>query len=448
MARLSIFILLLAGFLVGLNAFSQPEEIVEKTEREKIVFWHFWGGEERKVVQEIVRRFHESQDRYWVEEIPVPGQNLDMKFYMALAGGDFPDLVNQDDQVVAQWAHSGVILPLRKLVADENEYRQLEKWLLPTAKKIGSYQGKLYALCNALDIRALIFRNDVLNGRDPPQTIDEFDAIAKRSHDDSQSILFLPDDRRLWAWGVAFGGSFYDETTGEVTVNHPRIVEALKWMVSYTRLHGLENIRAFRSTNRETGASSMILDGRYGMMMDGQWRIPELDRSKPPLDYGVVPLPFPKGGKPNAGWVNGNFFVVPRGCRNPLGAWEFMKFWSGFGGNERHAAITATSGGWIPASRKVVVEPAFQDFLEQHPKFRIFVELADSPDQIPTPPVPIQSYFFERLNRAAEEALSLSKTPKQALDDTNKDIQRRLDNVLKRHRADKPRESRTVFSVK
>lgn len=405
--------------------------------RERVVFWHFWGGHERAAVQDIVRRFNESQDRYWVVETPVPGQNLDMKFFMALAGGDFPDVLNQDDPVIAQWAHRGVLRPIRELAAGDEEYARLLNWLNPAARRIGAYQGELYGLCNAIDIRALIYRRDVLGPRDPPRTIAEFDAVARRESGDDSQILYLPDDRRLWAWGVVFGGSFYDDRSKRVTANSRQIVDALKWMVSYTEFHGLQKVRAFRSTNRETGAGSMLLDGRYGMMMDGQWRIAELDearelaaqRGAEPIDYGVVPLPYPPGGRENAGWVNGNFFVVPRGCSNPRGAWAFMKFWSGFGGHEEEAAVSAASGGWIPASRRVVEQPAFQNYLLQHPSFRLFVDLADSPHQFPTPAVPVQAYFYERVNLAAEEALSLTKSAQQALDDATLDIQARLDAV-------------------
>ena len=410
--------------------------------REPVVFWHFWGGAERGAVRDIVARFNHSQDRYWVEEIPVPGQNLDMKFFMALAGGDYPDLLNQDDQIVAQWADRGVLTPIRELTAGEAEYRDLTTWLSPAATSIGTYEGELFALCNAVDVRALIYRVDAVGGAPPPRTIAEFDAIFKRQAVEPGRIMYLPDDRRLWAWGTVFGGTFYDAVTDRATVNDPRIVAALEWMASYTEFHGLQQIRAFRSTNRETGAGSMILDGRYATMMDGQWRVAELDQARQqaisrgdePVDYGVVPLPAPTEGRPNAGWVNGNFFVVPRGCKNPAGAWEFMKFWSGFGGHEAEAAASAAAGGWIPASRRVVEQPAFQDYLDRHPNFRTFVELAESPYQVPTPAVPIQAYFYERVNRAAEEALSQTKTPRQALDDAARDIQQRLDAVRDRNR--------------
>ena len=65
--------------------------------------------------------------------------------------------------------------------------------------------------------------------------------------------------------------------------------------------------------------------------------------------------------------------------------------------------------------------------MREHRSFRLFVELAESPHQLPTPTVPVQAYFYERVNLAAEEALSLKKSPQAALDEATRDIQERLD---------------------
>lgn len=437
MRRVSIQTVLLVGVVslaVGWSIARQVQDsISEHEDRERIVFWHFWGGADRKIVQEIVRRFNQSQPNYRVEEIAVPGQNLDMKFFMSLQGGDAPDLLNQDDQVIAQWANAGVLMPIRELCPDETTYRELEEWLYPPAKQIGTYDNELYAICNALDIRVLFYRESAIAPFEPPQTIQQLDRIAKRPLATNETIPYLPDNRRLWAWGIAFGGDFYDEQSGMVTPDDPKIVEALEWMTSYSRELGLEKIRAFRSTNREAGAGSMLRDGRYGLMMDGQWRVAELDRvveeSEGEFQYGVAPLPYPPNGRANAGWVNGNFFVVPQGCQKKRGVWEFIKFWSGFGGHEAEAAMTASSGGWIPASSLVTAQPHFQDYLRRHPRFRLFVELAESESQVPTPAIPVQAYYYERVNQAADEALTLQKSPREALREAARDVQSQLDKV-------------------
>ena len=42
---------------------------------EEVVFWHFWGGEDRRVVDEVVDRFNASQSRYHVRAIAMPGNS-------------------------------------------------------------------------------------------------------------------------------------------------------------------------------------------------------------------------------------------------------------------------------------------------------------------------------------------------------------------------------------
>jgi len=130
-------------------------------DRSEVVFWHFWGGMDRPVVEEICARFNASQQEFYVRPVAMPGNNLDLKFFLSVAGGDPPDLLNQDDPIVADWAHRGALVPLDEMANDE-EIAELESWLFPAAREIGSYKGRLYALCNGLDVRALYYNADVL----------------------------------------------------------------------------------------------------------------------------------------------------------------------------------------------------------------------------------------------------------------------------------------------
>ena len=344
-------------------------------DREEVVFWHFWGGRDRAVVEEIVGRFNRSQDAYHVRAIAMPGNNLDLKLFLSVAGGDPPDVVNQDDPIVADWAHRGALVPLDELASAE-EIANLDEWLFPSARRLGSYQGRMYALCNGLDIRALYYNETLLaeHGLKPPRTIDELDTIAKSlsppdQTDRRERFGYLPDPRRLWAWGIVFGGEFYDEDAGEITADSEPVIRALEWMASYSDRYGPHMVQSFRTGDQAlSGASFPLLNSRrYAVIMDGQWRVrdvrayvkAERDQGRTPDRIGVTPLPAPNGGRTNAGWVNGNFFVVPRGSRCPRGAWEFMKFWSGFSGNEPEAARglccwwmdSRFAGGWLSSRR-------------------------------------------------------------------------------------------------
>ena len=154
--RLQFAALLVLGLaLVVVAAWDDrdPAQVVPPDRRE-VVFWHFWGGRDRAVVEDIVARFNASQDEHFVRAIAMPGNNLDLKFFLSVAGEDPPDLLNQDDPIVADWALRGVLMPIDELASDA-ERDELRRELFPAARKLGEYDGRLYALCNGLDVRAM-----------------------------------------------------------------------------------------------------------------------------------------------------------------------------------------------------------------------------------------------------------------------------------------------------
>lgn len=419
--------------------------VANATEPTEIVFWHFWGGRDRPIVERIVAGFNESQDRYWVRAIAMPGSNLDLKFFLSVAGGDPPDLLNHDDPVVGDWAYRGVLTPLNEL-ATPDEIERLRTWLFPAARELGTAQSQLYALCNGLDIRALYCNQTLLaeHGMRLPETIEDLDRIAETIAPASESVGrhrmgYLPDPRRLWAWGIVFGGRFVD-STGAITADDPKIVAALTWMAGFSERYGPSEVAAFRSGEQAlTGAAFPLLaNRRYAVVMDGQWRLRDLSEAaaaamqigKKADEIAVVPLPPPSGGVANAGWVNGNFFVVPQGAREKQGAWEFMKYWTGFSGNVVAAANACADGGWIPPSQEIVDQAPYQRALEEQPLLREFVALAASPNERPVPSLPVSSFYYQEVVNAAQHVMYRGADPHTELQEATKRVQRRLQEVL------------------
>ena len=409
----------------------QNNPLPDQPEREEVIFWHFWGGEDRAVVDDIVKTFNLHQQQYRVRSIAMPGNNLQAKLFLAVAGGDPPDIVNQDDPVLADWAKRGVIQPLNN-VADASDVDAITQSLLAPARKLSLVDDQLYAVCNGLDIRALIYNQTALEnaGLTAPETIEQLDAIASHfalSESDTETetetqspsqrlkapVGYLPDSRRLWAWGPVFGANFYDQQTKQLTLDSAPAEAALKWMARYGQRYGADNLAAFGQGDQSLPGKTFpllpvaddSLVGRYIVMMDGQWRIRDINqfqqrraqRNLPEVNFGVCPLPFVDGnhdGRPDppsrkdAGWVNGNFFVVPAGAKCSAGAWAFAKFWIGQSqSNEADAAGWYAKGGWIPVTKKVIQSKNYQNYLTENPLINTFVQLADSPHQYPIPAV-------------------------------------------------------------
>ncbi|MFK7769991.1 MAG: extracellular solute-binding protein [Mariniblastus sp.] len=434
------------------NSFSTKTEIPPG--RSEVVFWHFWGGEDRDVVDDVVLRFNNSQSEYFVRAIAMPGNNLQAKLFLAVAGGDPPDLVNQDDPVLADWGQRGVIHSMQE-IAPFDEVQSVRDWMLDSAERLSVCDNRMFGVCNGLDIRALYYNKTWLEefNLEPPKTFADLDKISEtiapaKETGKRETFGYLPDSRRLWAWGYVCGADFYSEQSG-VEVDTLPVETALNWMAGYAKRYGPDDIAAFRKGDQSLPGKTFPLlpvedskqIGRYAVVMDGQWRVRNItafqDRRReaglPFPEFGVCSLPVPGPTTPtnqpreNAGWVNGNFFVVPRGAKNTKGAWEFAKFWIGYA-DSAQAAKTCADGGWIPVSKSVTDSEQFRTYLKTDPLFAKFVDLAASPNQFPIPQVVGAAMFRRTVEGAAYEAMNAPNKPvKEILTAADQRIQEQLD---------------------
>ena len=409
------------ALLILIACFSSCDHGEVSDRREEVIFWHFWGGKDREVVDDVVRRFNESQDKYVVRAVAMPGNNLDTKLFLSIAGGDPPDLVNQDDPIVGDWAYRGMITAFDEFV-DAKELEEVNRTLFPAARKLGRFDGRTYAIANGLDVRALIYNKSFLASRNlrAPETLDQFTEICKQisppGEDRRDYYAYLPDARRLWTWGFVHGGNF--QSGDQVTLTDPAIVRALSWMKQFSTWYGPDQIAAFRKGDQSLPGKTFPLlpideqqqHGRYIFTLAGQWNTRDViefmnqrkKKSLPCPEFDVCPLPPPTDGRKNAGWVNGNIFIVPSGAKSKPGAWEFMKFWIGYTRPDE-AATTCAAGGWIPVSPRVVSEVRFQEYLERNPLFRRYVELAQSDNQLTYPVMPGATFMVRKVNAMTEQ---------------------------------------------
>lgn len=419
--------------------------------RTEVVFWHFWGGRDRAIVDNVVDRFNRSQQDYWVRAIAIPGNNFDAKLFLSVVGEHPPDVINQDDPVLADWSALGVLQPVADF-AGESLVRELDEFLLPAARRLAEVDDQLVAVPNGLDVRAIYYNGTLLDqlGIPPPTSLPEFDkAVLRISPQDNPLqhglIAFLPDPRRVWSWAYVFGGDFWDESTQTVTADSPPVVEAVEWMTRFSQAYGADFAARYRQTDQNLPgkifailpAQDDQLYGRYAMVLDGQWRVRDLEefdadraaRGIPAPRWGVLELPAPPGGRPRGGWINGNFFIVPRGAKNPQGAVAFMRFWIGLSDPDA-AAETCAAGGWIPVSQKVIDSPRLQAHVRAHPLLAPFVQWATSENLFPYPPTRSGMFVKRTLETAAEEAVNHpERSAKEILREAAERIGRQVQRV-------------------
>ncbi|MGD0091388.1 MAG: ABC transporter substrate-binding protein [Planctomycetota bacterium] len=428
-AAIVLLNLLLVGTFILIFALPSPAQRAYP-KRIPVRFWHMWSGEWKDVVDRIVQRFNDSQEKYEVVALSVPGGSADYKFLLSVAGGDPPDCMAQWNQVIPAWADEQMLVPLDSLMTPQ-EWQDFQATAYPVALKIGCYKGRLYGVTTGINIWACYYRPDHLRaaGLDPDKFPTDLDELWEWGQqltrtDESGAITrmgFLPGWYSQYL--PVFGGSLYDAQSGQVTINTPANLRALAWLAGKQKELGYEKVVRFQSMLNTGGFATQwpFISGQYSIALEGQWRVEQLAKFAPDLEYRTAPIPPPKGGKAHAGWSNGNFMIIPKGARQTQGAWEFIKFWSGVDKPER-AAEFYTWGGWLPLSSKIAQAPVYQDYLRKYPQFQTFLDVLPSENIEVSPPVPFQVFLADMTGRADDFAMRGTKTPQQALEDLEREV--------------------------
>jgi len=413
-------VLVLVVFLTG------SETPRKYPERKLVRFWHRWQGDWEKQVQKIVDAFNESQTEYEVVPVSVPGTGSDAKFILGVIGGDPPDLMSMSSGAVPNMAANGFLTKLEDFMTPE-EKRSFFQDSYPSIRETGMYRGSCYGITIGADLMALYVNCKQLRdaGFDPdhfPATLEELEAMGLKlnTYDDKGNLkrlgFMLSDIAYISHY---FGGGFYVHEDGKLELNTPQNLRALQDLVDYRKKIGFDNVVRFQAglNDIEGAASWAFMHGDLSVTYDGQWRVEELRKFKPDLEYRVYPIPPPAiGGTPLGGQVGGNYMIVPISAKNKRGAWEFLKFWTGLDNPDR-AAKFYNMGGWLPYSPAVAKSPTFQKWLKTNPHFQAFLDILASPNCKAPPAIANLSFLQDLITRAENQAVLGAQTPKQALEE-------------------------------
>lgn len=423
--------LAVVGFAAWLVAPSKPAPAAHK--RIPVHLWHMWSGEWLPVIDQVADEYNKSQDKYEVIPVQIPWGDSDSKFLLSVAGGGPPDVMVQWTQAISTYAQSDILAPLdtRMTPAERHHFLSVD---YPAVRRNGWYKGHLYGLTVGFDVYACYFRPDQWRqaGLDPdhfPQTLEELVADGKRldRFDTSGRLTrlgFLPQDFSWYA--PSFGGGFYDPHRGQVLLNTPQNLNALSYIVQTHKELGMDRVLRFNAGLKSSDAASWpFIGGQTAVVLDGEWRVQQLAKYAPGMEYRIATLPPPAGGKPLSSFSVADFLTVPAGAKEPEGAWDFIKFWTGLDRAEP-AAKFQTWFGWLPTSPDIANAPDYQAYLRRYPQYRTFVKLAASDNIVTVPPVPYQLFLMDHISTADDMAERGALTPSKALDQLTRDVAREL----------------------
>jgi hypothetical protein len=171
------------------------------------------------------------------------------------------------------------------------------------------------------------------------------------------------DENQFWLFGTVFGGKFYDPQTQQISADDPNLVRALEWFQSYAKKYGSKEIAAFQSGLSSERAQNLdpFIGGKLSMMVQGPWKLGDLKLFGDKLDYGVIAPPLSDSDAKPANWTHGDIQIIPKGCKDPAAAADFVFFTGGVNDPAGYAQ-RVTWGNRpinIPVSKTVLKEPTF-----------------------------------------------------------------------------------------
>lgn len=417
-----------------------PPPVQHHPHRIPVKFWHMWNAEWAPVVNDIVKRFNDSQDKYEVIPLNIPATGSIEKFLMSAAGGDPPDLVSQWNPVLGMWVERGLVQPVENYMTPEERARYRRE-AFPIMQKYAIYRGKITAVIAGIDEGAVFYRLKDLKevGVDKdhlPKTLEELVALGhKLDRRDAQGNLTrIGFYVNTWENYVpSFGGTFNRD--GHMNFDSPGNLKALQFIVGQDKQLGFQNVIRFQASQpADMGVTIPILSGNYSIILDGEWRVKTIEDVAPDFDYVVAPLPPPKGGLPDACFTGANYMLIPTGAKHPEGAMEFLRFWTGMTDAEAGGKNIANMA-WLPYCRRVVESKAYQAYLRKYPHYKTFSDLVSSPNLVTPPQGPLQSFAVDQMTQLNDLTSRGTLTPQAAIRRLENNIadeearQRRLGNL-------------------
>jgi ABC-type glycerol-3-phosphate transport system substrate-binding protein len=427
--------------------------------RTKITYWEKWSGFEGQAIQDAVDHFNKTNKKGIYVELVVQG-DIQEKIKIATAGGDPPDIAGLYNVDVPVFASQNALLPLDEMMRKAGIRN--DRWVKAYID-LCVYRGQTWAIPSVPSTWALhwnkkLFREAGLDPEKPPRTITELNEFARkltRVDKDGKLIQvgYLPTEPGWWKypWGYWFGGRLWNGTDA-FTFNSPENLEAMQWIRSYadgTVFRGVgpkpityAELDRFKKTfGGFSSVDNAFFTGKVAMEIQGVWMAKFVDKYAPGgFEYGVAPFPAKAAinapGRPILRGVSvaeADVIGIPRGARHVEEAFEFIKFMSSPEGVEilclgqgKHSPLKETSPGWHKN--------------HPNPYVRVFEELAASPNCFQIPQVGVWRECNRAWGRAFDAVWAGEKEPKEALDDLQKQMQRRLEQELRRQKARQVRE--------
>ena len=317
---------------------------------------------------DLVSQFEKSHPGVKVQQIPIPGSYADVENRLSLlfrASSTAPDLAELSNQDIVQWADSGYLADITKLVAGDRSW----KGMPDAIKAETTYNGIVYGLSHGENSMGLLYDKGILQKAGialpwtPKTWTDVLDAARKIKASDSKVWpLWLPTGTAQGASAAAYGPNSFLYGS-----SNPMIYDAKsqKWVVDSKGIREVIQLYETAAAEGLLAPASQLLNAsaistpptvipkhQLGITLAGNWfTIQWVKQVSAPYyatgfqDIGLTAVPTVDGRAPDmasslSGW---DMAIYAKSSHKDL-AWQFIQVMQ----EKKNLLEAAIINGWTP----------------------------------------------------------------------------------------------------
>jgi multiple sugar transport system substrate-binding protein len=374
------------------------------------------------------------------------GDFNDQVFLTRLASGDVPDLVRMSRPRIGTYAAKGVLQSMNSCLP-----QSVRRLYRVGALKAMTYKGQIYGVPEFTQPVTLVVNRSAgntsgVNVNDISTTnkaklLAATRKLVKMDGSNLSRIGFDPkiDSFIFFQLWLRWFGNKYDVVSADglkAQLNTPQAVQALTYGRQLINAQGGWNrFNAYRNTFNFFGRDNPYVKDQLGASLLEAFYYNQFSNNSPDVDIVAKFFTNRRGGAISV--VSGNGWVVPRGSKNVADACAYMKAVTStqawlLAAKQRYDARRRTGATFMglytanaEADRKIL-EDIYQSFGKEQFDRAVRVLVAAGRYGFEMPPSPGGAQIVDATVAAIQRALNGQQTPKQALDQAQREAQRAI----------------------
>ncbi|MBT2502259.1 ABC transporter substrate-binding protein [Curtobacterium sp. ISL-83] len=334
--------------------------------------WTGFTGGDRPGYAQIVKDFEASHPNIKVDMTVQPWDTIQQKLPSAWLTGQGPDIAapSSDPNAIAQYVKTNSVMALTNTGTGKNDIDTAA--LAPGTVKEFTYNGKLYAIPANFATLSLYYNKKLFQQAgiaNPPTTVAEMAADAKKLTSGGRSGLVLADNQTIQMWPILQWLEGGDIVTSK-GCSALQTDASQQGLSTWADLVAKDKISPVGLTGAE--ADSLFSAGKAAMEMNGPWAAPGYKSAG--IDLGIAKIPVGVDGKSVTLGSTAPLAISAK-TKYPDQAKQFLAYWTSKSVQQKFSLTT----GFPPlrtdlaSDPKLAADPTVSVFASQVPDSRLYL---------------------------------------------------------------------------